>query len=42
MIVADGPKAQVLTVDNLELAYEARIRLARVDDYWLAYPAESG
>lgn len=42
MIVADGPKAQVLTVDNLELAYETRIRLARVDDYWLAYPAESG
>jgi iron complex transport system ATP-binding protein len=42
MIVADGPKVQVLTVDNLELAYETRIRLARVDDYWLAYPAESG
>ena len=42
VVIADGPKADVLTVDNLQKAYGTRMRLARVDDYWLAYPAESG
>lgn len=37
-IVADGPKARVLTVENLEHTYDTRVRLARVDDYYLAYP----
>jgi iron complex transport system ATP-binding protein len=37
-IVADGPKAEVLTVDNLQKAFETRIRLTRVDEYYLAYP----
>ena len=38
-IVADGPKAEVLTVDNLQKAYETAISLAKVDGYYLAYPA---
>jgi len=38
-IVADGAKEEVLTVDNLEKTYETRIRLAKVNDYYLAYPA---
>jgi iron complex transport system ATP-binding protein len=42
VIVADGPKPDVLTVDNLQKAFGTRMRLSRVDDYWLAYPAESG
>jgi len=42
VVIADGAKADVLTVDNLQKAYGTRMRLARVDDYWLAYPAESG
>lgn len=37
-IVADGPKARVLTADNLERAYDTPVRLARVDEYYLAYP----
>jgi len=41
VIVADGPKGSVLTVENLQETYDTRIRLARVDDYWLAYPAGS-
>lgn len=41
-IVADGPKARVLTAANLEQTYETRIRLAKVDDYYLAYPPEAG
>jgi iron complex transport system ATP-binding protein len=41
VIVADGLKASVLTVENLQKAYDTRIRLARVDGYWLAYPAAS-
>jgi iron complex transport system ATP-binding protein len=40
VIIADGAKADVLTVDNLQKAYGTRMRLSRVDDYWLAYPAE--
>jgi iron complex transport system ATP-binding protein len=41
VVIADGAKADVLTVDNLQKAYGTRMRLARVDGYWLAYPAES-
>lgn len=37
-ILADGPKEQVLTVGNLQETYGTRLRLSRVDDYWLAYP----
>ena len=37
-IVADGPKAQVITTRNLERTYDTPVRLARVDDYYLAYP----
>ena len=37
-IVADGPKARVLTAGNLERTYDTRVRLARIDDYYLAYP----
>jgi iron complex transport system ATP-binding protein len=39
VIVADGPKTTVLTVKNLQATYATRLRLAKVDDYWLAYPA---
>jgi iron complex transport system ATP-binding protein len=42
VIIADGAKADVLTVDNLQRAYDTRMRIARVDDYWLAYPAAPG
>lgn len=42
VIIADGAKADVLTVDNLEKAYDTRMRVTRVDDYWLAYPAAPG
>jgi iron complex transport system ATP-binding protein len=38
-IVADGPKDQVLTVENLEQSYGTRLRLSKVNGYWLAYPA---
>jgi iron complex transport system ATP-binding protein len=38
-IVADGLKDEVLTEDNLLRTYGTRIRLARVDGYYLAYPA---
>jgi iron complex transport system ATP-binding protein len=41
VIIADGPKESVLTIEHLQEAYDTRIRLAKVDDYWLAYPAES-
>jgi iron complex transport system ATP-binding protein len=37
-IVADGPKAAVLTVDKLRRTYGTDLRLAQVDDYYLAYP----
>src|SRR5690606_31303692 len=40
VVVADGAKEQVLTVDNLQQAYGTRMRLKCVDGYWLAYPAE--
>ncbi len=38
-IVADGPKEEVLTEDNLQTTYGTLIKLARVDGYYLAYPA---
>jgi iron complex transport system ATP-binding protein len=41
VILADGPKAQVLTVENLEESYRTRLRISKVDGYWLAYPAAS-
>jgi iron complex transport system ATP-binding protein len=42
VIIADGAKADVLTVDNLQKAYDTRMRVTRVDGYWLAYPAAPG
>jgi len=39
VIVADGLKDQVLTVENLQEAYDTRLRISKVDGYWLAYPA---
>jgi iron complex transport system ATP-binding protein len=41
-IVADGPKHAVLTVDNLQRTYDTRVRLARVDGFYLAYPPDPG
>ena len=38
-IVADGPKVEVLTVDNLQKTFNTRLRLSKVDEYFLAYPA---
>lgn len=40
-IIADGAKADVLTVGNLQRTYDTRMRISRVDDYWLAYPPEA-
>ena len=37
-IVADGPKDEVLTEDNLMTTYGTPIKVARVDGYYLAYP----
>lgn len=41
-IVADGPKEDVLTEENLRRTYGTAIKLARVDGYYLAYPAHPG
>lgn len=41
MIVADGPKEEVLTEANLEKAYDTDVRIAKVDGYYLAYPPKS-
>jgi len=38
-IVADGPKEAVLTEENLLTTYGTPIKLARVNGYYLAYPA---
>ncbi len=38
-IVADGPKEEVLTEENLLTTYGTAIKVARVDGYYLAYPA---
>ncbi len=40
-VIADGPKQSVLTSDLLSAVYETRIRIAEIDDYYLAYPGES-
>ncbi len=40
-IVADGPKDEVLTEENLLRTYGTPIKLAQVDGYYLAYPASS-
>ena len=37
-IVADGPKKEVLTEENLQTTYGTAIKLARVNGYYLAYP----
>ena len=37
-VLADGAKDDVLTEEKLGRAYETDLRLARVDDYYLAYP----
>ena len=37
-IVADGPKEEVLTEDNLLTTYSTPIKIALVDGYYLAYP----
>jgi len=40
-IVADGCKDEVLTEQNLRRTYGVDLRLAKVDNYYLAYPAGS-
>jgi iron complex transport system ATP-binding protein len=40
-IVADGTRNDVLTEKNLRHAYSVDLRLAKVADYYLAYPAKS-
>lgn len=37
-IVADGSREAVLTASNLQAAFAVPMRVARVDDYFLAYP----
>lgn len=37
-VVADGPKHDVLTGDQLSDVYETGIRVAEIDGYYLAYP----
>ena len=37
-IIADGPKEQVLTEDNLQRTYDTRVRIAKMDGYYFAYP----
>lgn len=37
-IVADGTREAVLTADRLQAAFGVPLRVARVDDYFLAYP----
>ncbi len=41
-IVADGPKEEVLTEENLRQTYATEVRIARVDGYYLAYPPKPG
>jgi len=40
-IVADGPKEEVLTEENLRKTYDADVRITRIDGYYLAYPPKS-
>ena len=37
-IVADGSKAEVLTEENLSYTYDTQVRVAKIDDYYVAYP----
>ncbi len=37
-IVADGKRADVLTEENLSKTFGVELRVAKVDDYYLAYP----
>ncbi|NOX71055.1 MAG: ATP-binding cassette domain-containing protein [Gammaproteobacteria bacterium] len=39
-IIADGPKHEVLTVENLVATFDTPLRLQTIDDYYLAYPEE--
>ncbi len=39
-IIADGAKDAVLTEKNLRHTYGTDLRLAKIDDYYLAYPAD--
>jgi iron complex transport system ATP-binding protein len=39
-IVADGPKEQILTEDNLRQAYGVRVRVRYIDGYYFTYPAD--
>ena len=41
-IVADGVKSEVLSEENLSRTYATRVRISRVDGYYLAYPAGNG
>jgi ABC-type cobalamin transport system ATPase subunit len=38
-LVADGPKAAVLTADLLSEVYGTRLRLQEVEGHFLVYPA---
>lgn len=37
-IVADGPKAEILTEGNLRRTYDTEVRVVEIDDYYLACP----
>ena len=37
-VFADGPKAEVLTEENLSEVYGVRVRVAEIDGFYLAYP----
>ena len=39
VIVADGPKAVVLNIENLSATFDTPLRLKLVDGYYFAYPA---
>ena len=39
-IIADGPKDEVLNVENLAAAYDTPLRLQIKDGYYFAYPEE--
>lgn len=40
-IMADGPKDQVLTEENLRLTYDTQVSVTKVDGFFLAYPPAS-
>jgi iron complex transport system ATP-binding protein len=37
-VAADGPRGEVLTGERLSDVYGVRVRVALIDDYYLAYP----